>query len=550
VDVNQSVVKILESVGVDHVFGGSGQVNATMLLALRDSKLIKTVIVRNEQAASFMACGYAMFSRKLGVCFATGGPGAFNLFSGMAVAYSDSLPIIGITGYVSAGMRGKGALNEASGLNRTPDSHKMFSLTTKKSFLLEDPEQTCNVFEEAINIAFEGRPGPVHVHIPKDVTGAPVSSFRPIRLDVKPVLPDACRVKELAGRIADGIAANETMALLIGYGCYRSGAQTELLQLVDAYQIPFMTTMDAKGILSEDHPLCQGVFGSSGDPGANAYFDRCSMILSLGNSFAQNATFAYRANLFQKKTLLHVNIDPAEIDKVYRADVGLVSDIKPALQGILAELAARKPPVTKKAVGKDTWYDTPISYNGKKIHPAALVKVISENLPAESIVLGDAGSDMLWLSCYLKLTKNQIYQNPGSFGPMASHCNASMGMKCAFPDKTIVCGVGDGAYLMAGFELLTAVQYDIPVIWVIFNNGEFNIIKKFLIDMYGDHAFMQFQNPDFVAYAKACGAQGYRVERIEDFAPIFIKALWSKKPTLIDAVVESEVYPPFAMGRV
>jgi acetolactate synthase-1/2/3 large subunit len=133
---------------------------------------------------------------------------------------------------------------------------------------------------------------------------------------------------------------------------------------------------------------------------------------------------------------------------------------------------------------------------------------------------------------------------------MASHCNASMGMKCASPDKTIVCGVGDGAYLMAGFELLTAVQYDIPVIWVIFNNGEFNIIKKFLIDMYGDHAFMQFQNPDFVSYARACGAQGYRVEKIEDFEPVFVKALRSKKPTLIDAVVESEVYPPFAMGRV
>jgi acetolactate synthase-1/2/3 large subunit len=133
-DVNQAVVSVLEFIGVDHVFGGSGQVNASMLLALRDSKQIKTVIVRNEQAASFMACGYTMFSDKLGVCFATGGPGAFNLFSGMAVALSDSLPILGITGYTSMPDRGKGALNESTGLSRTPDSHKMFGATTKKSF--------------------------------------------------------------------------------------------------------------------------------------------------------------------------------------------------------------------------------------------------------------------------------------------------------------------------------------------------------------------------------------------------------------------------------
>jgi len=138
-DVNQTIVKILEGIGVDHVFGGSGQVNATMLLSLRDSKKIKTVIIRNEQAASFMACGYAMFSDKLGVCFATGGPGAFNLFSGMAVAYSDSLPVLAITGYTSKNQRGKGALNESTGLSRTPDSHQCFLPLPKNRSLLKPP---------------------------------------------------------------------------------------------------------------------------------------------------------------------------------------------------------------------------------------------------------------------------------------------------------------------------------------------------------------------------------------------------------------------------
>lgn len=549
-DVNEAIVKILESVGVDHVFGGSGQVNATMLVALRESKQIKTVIVRNEQAASFMACGYSMFSDKLGVCFATGGPGAFNLFSGMAVAYSDSLPILGITGYVSAGMKGKGALNESSGVNRTPDSHKMFSATTKKSFIIEDPSQTCDIMEEAINIAFEGRPGPVHVHVPKDITGATVLNHRPIRLDVRPVLPEAGAAKQFAQRLAEAAAGGENAVVLIGYGAIRSHAETVLSELIETLQIPFVTTMDAKGILPEDHPLCLGVYGTSGDPGANRYFDSATLVLAVGNSFAQNATFAYKPDLYQGKTLMHINIDPTEIDKVYKADLRMVSDVRPALLSILGELR----PLIRRALPpvfeKDKWCDAAVTSSGGKIHPAELVKSISRKLPPNSIVLGDAGSDMLWLSCYLELTGNQRYQNPGSFGPMASHVNGAIGVKCANPNKQVISGCGDGAYLMAGFELLTAVQYQIPVVWVIFNNGEFNIIKKFLIDMLGDHAFMTFQNPDYVAYALACGAQGYKVTDLAEFEKVFVEAMESGKPTIIDVPVESEVYPPFALSRV
>jgi acetolactate synthase I/II/III large subunit len=549
-DVNQAIVKNLEAIGVDHVFGGSGQVNATMLLALKGSNQIKTVIVRNEQAASFMAGSYAMFSDKLGVCFATGGPGAFNLFSGMAVAYSDSLPVLGITGYTSAPDRGKGALNEATGLNRTPDSHKMFSATTKKSFIIEDPLQTCDILEEAINIAFEGRPGPVHIHIPKNVTIARVKNYREIKLDIKQILPNKRKIKEFATRIAEAISSEEKIALLIGYGSIRSHAEKELLNLVERFQIPFMTTMDAKGALPETHPLALGVFGTSGDPGANRYFDKTDVILALGNSFAQNATFGFKPDLFEKKILMHINIDKNEINKVYETGFSMISDIKPAVTGIAQELSRKIDGVKPKKIKKKTWYDTPIEYTGNKIHPGEMVKILSDNLPENAIVLGDAGSHMLWLSCYLQLDKNQRYQNPGSFGPMASHTNGSIGVKCANPDKLVISGSGDGCYSMAGFELMTAVQYDIPVVWIIFNNGEFNIIKKFLINMFGDHAFMQFNNPDLVCYARACGAEGYRVEKISDFKRILQKAIRANKPALIDVVVESEVYPPFSLGKV
>ena len=183
-NINEFIVQTLESIDVDWVFGGSGQVNAPLMIALNKSSKINTMIVKNEQAASFMACGYAMFSDKLGVCFATGGPGAFNLFSGMAVAYYDSLPVLAITGYASAPNRGKGALNESTGLNRTPDSQRMFSATTKKSYILENPDQTCDILEEAINIAYERRPGPVHIHIPKNITIAARRASEELALDI------------------------------------------------------------------------------------------------------------------------------------------------------------------------------------------------------------------------------------------------------------------------------------------------------------------------------------------------------------------------------
>src|SRR5262249_35971510 len=168
--VYEAIVKGLEGIGVDAAFGGAGENAASLMIALKHSSRIRPVITRHEQAASFMACGYAIYSGRLGVCFATAGPGAFHLFSAMAVAMSASYPVLEISGYSSLEWKGKGGLNETSGVNRTPDSHAMFKATTKASFLLEDISQTCDVLEQAVNSAFEGRPGPVHIHVPENLT--------------------------------------------------------------------------------------------------------------------------------------------------------------------------------------------------------------------------------------------------------------------------------------------------------------------------------------------------------------------------------------------
>jgi acetolactate synthase I/II/III large subunit len=547
-DVNQAIVKILEDTKrASHIFGSTGQVNASMLLALRDSKKIKTVIVRNEQAASFMACGYTMFNpRNLGVCFATGGPGAFNLFSGLAVAYYDSLPVLAITGYASASQRGKGCLNESTGINRTPDSHKMFSATTKKSYIVEDASQLCDIMEEALNIAFDGRPGPVHIHVPKNITTATVPNFRDIKITETLYLPKEQNATGLAIRLVDALKKKEKILLMAGYGCIRSDAKEELMKLIDTYQIPFVTTMDAKGYLDESHGLSLGITGTTGDPKAMDYFSKADVVLALGNSFAENATIAFKEDLYVGKTLMHINIDKNEINKVYNADYSMVSDIKPALHLILEMLSEFTEGLIFDAPDlgdMKKWNQIPTEWTGEKIHPAQLCHAISDVAPENAIIMGDAGSHMLWLSEYMNLDKNQRYQNPGSFGPMASHTNGCIGVKCANPDKVVISGSGDGCYLMAGFELLTAVQNNIPVVWIIFNNGEFNVIKSFLLKMFDDYAYMDFLNPDYVKYAQSCGAKGFRVEKIDDLRPTIKKAIEMNEPVLIDVVIDNNVFP-------
>jgi len=211
--VYEAIVRGLESVGVEAAFGGAGENAAGMMVALKHSEKIRGIIARHEQAASFMACGYAMFSNKLGVCWATAGPGAFNLFSGLAVAMSDSYPMLAISGYASLDWRGKGSLNETSGINRTPDSQAMFAATTKKSWLLTDINDTIDVLDDAVNLAFDGRPGPVHIHVPENLThrGVEVRNYRDLRIAVKPVLPDPARVTAAADLLADWGAVEEVV---------------------------------------------------------------------------------------------------------------------------------------------------------------------------------------------------------------------------------------------------------------------------------------------------------------------------------------------------
>ncbi len=549
--VYEAIVKGLESIGVTAAFGGAGENAAGLMIALKHSERIRPVIARHEQAASFMACGHAMYTDQLGVCFATAGPGAFNLFSGLAVAMSDSYPVLAISGYSSLDWRGRGSLNETSGLNRTPDSQAMFAATTKKSYLLDDIADTCDVLEQAVNLAFDGRPGPVHIHVPENLTehGLKVENYRDIRLNVAPVRPDPERVEEIAAVLADTIARGEPIVALAGFGAIRSGAGDQVRRFIERFQIPLITTLDRKGIVPEGHPLCVGVFGDSGHSSAWKAFREAKVVLGIGNALNQHATFNYHDGLFDGKVHIRINISDTEIIKlkdVYPADYALVSDARPAVEALIDALEAKVGEVKTAHVDGQDYEARHIIDVTSLIHPGRLAQSIGRMLPRGAVLLADAGAHLAWLGYYVELAEGQNFRKAGEFGPMAGHVNGALGLKLAHPERTIVVGCGDGCYSLSGFELMTAVQYQIPVIWVVFDDEEFKLIKLYQLEAYHETGLVEFQNPDLAAYARACGADGYRVDTLEDFEEAFSAALASNRPAVIDAKITRWAVPHYS----
>jgi acetolactate synthase-1/2/3 large subunit len=549
--VYEAIVRGLESIGVTAAFGGAGENAAGLMIALKHSEQIRPVIARHEQAASFMACGHAMYTDQLGVCFATAGPGAFNLFSGLAVAMSDSYPVLAISGYSSLDWQGRGSLNETSGLNRTPDSQKMFAATTKGSFLLEDISETCDTLERAVNLAFEGRPGPVHIHVPENLTehGLEVQNYRDIRLNVPPVRPDQERVEQIATVLAGAIGRDEPIVVLAGFGAIRSGAGDQVRRLIERFQIPLITTLDGKGIVPEAHPLCVGVFGDSGHSSAWKAFREAKVVLGIGNALNQHATFNYHDGLFDGKVHIRINISDTEISKlkdVYPADYALVSDARPAVAALIDALEPKVGDVKPAHPGGQDYEARPIVDLTGLIHPGRMAQSIGRMLPPGAVLLADAGAHLAWLGYYVELEEGQNFRKAGEFGPMAGHVNGALGLKLAHPERTVVVGCGDGCYSLSGFELMTAVQYQIPVIWVVFDDEEFKLIKLYQLEAYHETGLVEFTNPDLAAYARACGADGYLVDTLEDFEQAFAAALASNRPTVIDAKITRWAVPHYS----
>ncbi|MGZ8335601.1 MAG: thiamine pyrophosphate-binding protein, partial [Allosphingosinicella sp.] len=373
-----------------------------------------------------------------------------------------------------------------------------------------------------------------------------VTNFTPPRMAPVPVAPDPARITAAADFLADAITAGRKIVLLVGYGAIRAGAGAEVRRFIERFQIPLLTTMDGKGIVDEEHPLAVGVFSDSGHKSAWETFLDADIVVALGNSFAQHATFDFRDDLFAERQLVHINLDPAEIDKVYRVDRAIVGDAKLALAALHDAMDNKVGPVALKQVRAPDYDEQRVIRLTPKLHPGQMVQVISRMLPPGGVVLADAGAHAAWLGYYLELKEGQNFRKPGTYGPMGIGVNGAIGVKFGAMHRTVVAAVGDGSYLMSGFELMTAVEHRIPVIWVIFNDREFKLIKLYQLASFQDTGLVEFENPDYAAYAKACGADGYTVDRLDEFERAFTAALASGRPTLIDARITRLALPHYS----
>ena len=496
-----------------------------------------------------MACGYAMFTNKLGVCYATVGPGAFNLLTGLGVAMSDSYPVLAITGFIRMEWQGRGAVNDTSGVNGTPDSRAIFAAATKKSFVIEQVEDTCDILEEAVNVAFAGRPGPVHIHVPQNLTdrGVQMSSYRDLRLDVAAVAPDPGRTAEIVDFLADALRSGRRVVLLAGYGAVRSRAQEAVLHFVERFQIPLLSTLDGKGIIDESHPLCAGVFHESGHASAWKAFREADVVLAVGNSLSQHATFGLRKDLFDDKTLIQINISAGEIGKFYPAQHALVADARLGLEAITGGLETMVGDVAPVRIAAKDYESRPLLPRPRAHSSGQAGRMRSVAcMPPEAVLLADAGTHLAWMGYYVDLEAGQNFRKCGQFGPMAANTNGAIGVKLAQSHRTVVVGCGDGCYSMAGFELMTALQNNVPVIWVIFNDDEYKLVKVYQLAEDQESALVEFRNPDFAAYARACGADGYSVDSLEEFERVFTAAIGSGGPTVIDAKISRWALPHYS----
>ena len=547
------LLKYLAGEGVEYIFGVPGLSLVPFFDATNKQDAIKLILSKHEEGAAFMADGYARISGKLGVCYATSGPGTTNLMTGVATAYVDNVPLLVITGQVPMSIYGKGTLQDST--KEGVDSVAMFDPITKYSTMMISKYKVPETIREALRIAFSGKKGPVHLSYPKDLMDAEIEDV---------LLPSGrYRVesnyfdRKLVIDATEKLVMAKKPAMIVGSGVVASDATMEVLELAELLNIPVATTPKAKGAFPEDHPLSLGILGFSGSPTAEEYLlGDIDVLFAVGTSLNQMTTFSWDPKLEPSDALIHINIDPSEIGKNYAADIGLVGDCRAVLDEIsfrvLRELQKHDPkderPIEdiitfKKSVGLFIDEEKMFS-ESVPIKPQALMRELQESLPDDAIVFVDSGNHLCWAIHYLQFKKPNVIFALG-LATMGYATAAAIGGKLAAPDRPVIAVVGDGCFLMNGMEVSTAVSHDIPVIWIVQNNARLGLIHDLQHYSLGDKTVAtEFKEVNCAKVAEGLGAQGYRIQRPGELSEILPEAIERAVPTVIDVIIDPNEVPP------
>ena len=555
----QAIIRSLELIGVDTVFGLPGGAILPTYDPLMDSKKIRHILVRHEQGAGHAAEGYASASGRLGVCIATSGPGATNLVTAIADAHMDSVPLLAITGQVGSHLIGTDAFQEADIVGITMP-------ITKHSFLVTDANEIAETIAAAQIIATTGRPGPVLVDITKDAQNQKIEFVWPPKVELpgyKPVTKPHGKQVQAA---ADMIAKSKKPIFYVGGGVVRAGAAKELLELAELVGAPVVTTLMARGAFPDSHKQHLGMPGMHGTVPAVIGLQRSDLLITLGARFDDRVTGDAKSFAPEAK-VVHVDIDPAEIGKIRHADVPIVGDLKEVIPELTAELkklyASKKQDITEWWKSMDHLREHyPLGYEEPtdgKLSPQAIIKRIGELSGPEAIIAAGVGQHQMWSAQFIKYERPNAWLNSGGAGTMGYSVPAAMGAKVAQPDRLVWSIDGDGCFQMTNQELVTCAINNIPIKVAIINNSSLGMVRQWQTLFYdkrysntdlhtGTDSLMI---PDFVKLADAYGCLGIRVEKEEEIdAAIKLAIETNDRPVVIDFIVSRDamVWPMVAAG--
>jgi acetolactate synthase-1/2/3 large subunit len=546
----EALIKALEKEGVDVVFGLPGGANLPIYDALVDANL-RHILVRHEQSAAHMADGYARIKRKAGVCFATSGPGATNLITGIATAYADSSPMIAVTGQVPLAMIGKDAFQET-------DIVGVANPCTKYAFQPRAAAEIPETVKKAFYISESGRPGPVLIDIPKDVQQAREEVAFPNLIKVRGYNPIVDADLSQLERAVQAMMKAEKPIIMAGGGVILSGASSELQALAELLMAPVVTTFKGKGSFPENHALAMGPIGMHGHAEANKIIIEADCIIAVGARFSDRSVG--RFDEFGKgMTIIHLDVDPAEIGKNKAADIAVVGDVKSSLRTAVKMLTKYK--IVKRAID-DPWlkrrkelidyYADSIKDYPRELTAKKALKKLRELLPHNAIVTTEVGQCQMWASLHFDVIAPGTFFSSTGLGTMGFGFPASIGAKAAKPRSIVVDIAGDGSFNMTENSLAVSVLDKLPVIVFLMNNYMLGMVAQWQRTFYKRrYSGVHQQNcPDYAKIAEAYGAQGIRAQTMEELDKALKKALNTDVASVIDISIdpEEDVYPFVAPG--
>lgn len=537
----QIVIECLKEQGVDTVFGYPGGAILNVYDELyKHSDEIRHILTSHEQGAAHAADGYARATGKVGVCFATSGPGATNLVTGIATAYMDSIPIVAITCNVGVSLLGKDSFQEI-------DIAGITMPITKHNFIVKDVKDLADTIRKAFVIAGSGRPAPVLIDIPKDVTSNQ-AEYEP--KEIRPVEPSREICEEDLEIALKLIKRAKKPYIFVGGGAVLSGASQELREFVRKVDAPVTDTLMGKGAFPGTDPLYTGMLGMHGTKTSNYGVSECDLLIVVGARFSDRVTG--NAKKFAKNAkILQFDIDAAEMNKNVLITEGVVGDIKVILEILNQRLEPQSHPewIQKIMEYKEKY---PLAYAKDHLTGPYVVEEIYRQTKGDALVVTEVGQHQMWAAQMYQFTEPRTLLTSGGLGTMGYGLGASIGAKVGRPEKTVVNIAGDGCFRMNMNEIATAARYNIPVIQVVINNHVLGMVRQWQDLFYGKRysATVLNDNVDFVKLAEALGAEGVRVTTQEEFKEAFARALTLGKPIVIDCQIGSDdkVWPMVAPG--